>query len=371
MDIVQDGVKPSNSIAQDIALLVETSELPVFQGKSVEDHAETWTQVDKSLRQHQWLLAAIAASLTTKYGEADVRSFAALVGCQKDYVYKLAKTYKAFEKYSREYFSHKLSFSHYKIAAQTDNPEEILMLADENQWSVRELENHVFNKEQIAPKSKSVEVPIAEFVHTQETIRQKEALEKEVRTLKADNARLLNVFNDELAKKDVSNSHLNVLSSKSEEWYTPPEYIEAARLVLGQIDIDPASNETAQEVIQAAVYYTKETNGLDKDWIGKLWLNPPWGQICGEFVTKAVQDYENGDVSEAILLLNSNSNDTLWWQPLWNYTLCFTKGRINFYNNDGEASGSTHGSCFVYLGNNKNTFREVFKQYGAIVRRYQ
>ncbi len=163
--------------------------------------------------------------------------------------------------------------------------------------------------------------------------------------------------------------HLNVLLNESVEWYTPPIYIEAACEVMGGFDIDPASNDTAQKVIQAAVYYTAETNGLDKEWSGRLWLNPPWGDLCRKFVRKAVAEFEAGNVTEAILLLNSNSNETEWFAPLWNHTLCFTKGRINFYAPTGEASGSTHGSCFIYMGENVEKFAEVFKQFGPVVRR--
>lgn len=171
-----------------------------------------------------------------------------------------------------------------------------------------------------------------------------------------------------LEEKERRNN-LNVLLNDSVEWYTPPLYIEAAKEVVGSFDIDPASNDTAQGVIQAATYYTEETNGLDKEWCGRLWLNPPWGDLCRKFVRKAVAEFEAGHVTEAILLLNSNSNETEWFAPLWNHTLCFTRGRINFYAPTGEASGSTHGSCFIYMGPRAEKFAEVFKQFGPVVRR--
>ena len=46
------------------------------------------------------------------------------------------------------------------------------------------------------------------------------------------------------------------------EWNTPPEILEVAREVLGEFDLDPASNPTAQKVVRARRYFTKEDDGL-------------------------------------------------------------------------------------------------------------
>jgi hypothetical protein len=168
----------------------------------------------------------------------------------------------------------------------------------------------------------------------------------------------------------TDNPHLAVLLNNDVEWYTPPEYIEAAKDILGEIDLDPASNPTAQQIIGAKQHYTKDTDGLAHEWRGKVWMNPPWGRICADFVSKLVDHYNAGEVAEAILLLNSNSNETEWFQPLWDHTLCFSRGRINYYTADGErGAGSTHGSVFVYMGPNSQQFAKRFAEFGNVVRR--
>jgi len=150
----------------------------------------------------------------------------------------------------------------------------------------------------------------------------------------------------------------------NEEWYTPKKYIDMAREVLGQIDIDPASNAFANEVVQATTYYTKEDDGLSKEWQGKMWLNPPYSSIIANFIDKTC----HSDV-EAIVLTN-NSTDTKWFAQAANNcaAMCFTYGRINFYDDTAKKSSPTNGQAFFYFGNNVEKFNQVFKEIGFVAR---
>lgn len=158
----------------------------------------------------------------------------------------------------------------------------------------------------------------------------------------------------------------NVLVSKytgNEEWYTPKKYIDMARNVMGGIDIDPASNNFANLTVNATTYYTKEDDGLSKDWEGKVWLNPPYSSIISEFINKIC----NSNV-EAVVLTN-NSTDTKWYQQaaINCNAICFTSGRINFYNTEQKKSSPTNGQSFFYFGNNKEKFNSIFKEIGFVV----
>ncbi len=152
------------------------------------------------------------------------------------------------------------------------------------------------------------------------------------------------------------------------EWFTPAKYIEAARSVMGGIDLDPASNPIAQQVIQASQFFTKTDDGLAQYWSGRVWLNPPYAQpLIGQFVEKLVSDFTARDVSEAILLTH-NYTDTAWFHRAASMAseICFTKGRIRFVDSDGDECSPTQGQAFFYYGSNAEAFRATFAAFGFV-----
>lgn len=167
----------------------------------------------------------------------------------------------------------------------------------------------------------------------------------------------------------------NVLhSSDSNEWYTPLRYVDAARELMGQIDLDPATSEQANETVGAKKIYTPADDGFAKQWKGRVWLNPPYGREEGEgsnqarWTQKLIDEYKAGRVTEAVLLVNAAPANK-WFSHLWDYLICFTDHRIRFESPGGEASQPTHSNAIVYLGNNTKGFIKHFAQFGAIAKR--
>jgi phage N-6-adenine-methyltransferase len=167
----------------------------------------------------------------------------------------------------------------------------------------------------------------------------------------------------------VKNHVLATKHTGDEESYTPVVYLDSARAVMGQINTDPASNPMAQENVKADVYYTVDDDGLAQDWIGKVWMNPPYtARVINQFIDKLVSHFESGDVSEAIVLTNNNT-DTSWFHQAAKHAsaVCFTAGRINFLKRDGSKSSPTNGQSFIYFGENIAAFKQEFSKHGLVM----
>ena len=161
-----------------------------------------------------------------------------------------------------------------------------------------------------------------------------------------------------------------VLQSISNEHYTPRQYIEAAREVLGGIDLDPASCAEANRTVRAKRFFSIDDDGLSKPWRGTVWLNPPYGGLAGGFIAKFISEYDVGRVTAGVVLVSAHATDTAWFQPLWSGLLCFTDHRINFYGGDERIGDrSTIGNVFVYFGERRDAFVEAFSQFGTVVGR--
>ncbi len=97
-------------------------------------------------------------------------------------------------------------------------------------------------------------------------------------------------------------------------------------------------------------------------------MNPPYAQpLISDFADKLIAEIENGNVTEAIVLVN-NSTDTGWFHKLETRAaaLCFTKGRIRFQSASGELGSPLQGQAFFYFGNDSERFAQMFNATGFV-----
>ena len=163
--------------------------------------------------------------------------------------------------------------------------------------------------------------------------------------------------------------HVHVsTNSGNNEWYTPPQYTEAARSVMGGIDVDPASCEVANRLVRATQFFSVKENGLDQVWNGRVWMNPPYSQPqIGQFCRKLV-DQVGGTVTEACVLVN-NATDTRWFHTLLEKAaaVCLIKGRVKFVSDTGELGSPLQGQAILYFGDNSDIFARRFSKFGTVL----
>lgn len=116
--------------------------------------------------------------------------------------------------------------------------------------------------------------------------------------------------------------------SGEKTWLTPPEIIYA----LGLFDTDPCCPDTRMPWPTAARMITKSQDGLRQPWVGRVWLNPPYGREALPFF-KRMSKHPGGGV--ALVFVRT---DTSLWQD-WIFPFAvgikLIRGRLRFRHADG------------------------------------
>ncbi len=139
------------------------------------------------------------------------------------------------------------------------------------------------------------------------------------------------------------NTSFQKCKNTSDEWYTPPEIIQA----LGKFDLDPCA--PTSNFYTAERCLTKEIDGLRCEWCGRVWLNPPYSRkLIGPFMKKMVE-HNNG-----IALIFNRMDIAMWHDLIFPNAsaMLIIRGRLRFWKPDytqGDAAGC--GSVLVAFGN--------------------
>ena len=151
------------------------------------------------------------------------------------------------------------------------------------------------------------------------------------------------------------------VNTKSVHWNTPPKYVEAVKLVLGGIELDPCSNPGSIVNANKELY----KGGLSVRWDNykTIYVNPPYGRgiydwlkmcsLCG---------------SEVIALIPVATNTRHWKDFVFKAdVICFLGDTRLKFMIDGSTDnkGASMACCMVYWGNNPDKFINVFKDFGV------
>lgn len=166
-------------------------------------------------------------------------------------------------------------------------------------------------------------------------------------------------------------------SSDSNEWYTPPEIIEAVReLFGGRIDLDPASSEVAQRTVKAERWIGLPEDGLAVPWGGRVFNNCPYGlneerrSNQGVWLEYAEHQVRSGNAEAVAFLCNAHIGRP-WFRSVWRYPLVLFNERIRFLRPDGTPGDQpTQGDVLVLLVEEYRGWEEAFvgvmKRFGVV-----
>jgi phage N-6-adenine-methyltransferase len=121
-------------------------------------------------------------------------------------------------------------------------------------------------------------------------------------------------------------------SSVTDQWATPQDFFDQQNALHGPFDVDVCADATNAK---CAVYFDKDIDGLAQPWVGKCWMNPPYGRDIGKWMKKAKESAGAGTV---VVCLVPARTDTKWWHD---YAMAghivFIRGRLKFGGSKNSA----------------------------------
>lgn len=127
------------------------------------------------------------------------------------------------------------------------------------------------------------------------------------------------------------------------DWLTPPKLVKA----LGEFDLDPCT-PINPPFVHARMNFNINDDGLKREWFGRVYMNPPYGKGMEAWIEK-LKNHGNG-----VALIFARTETKCFFNHIWDDAdaVLFVKGRIKFYNIDGEQKG-TPGAPSIFIAYGK------------------
>jgi len=124
-------------------------------------------------------------------------------------------------------------------------------------------------------------------------------------------------------------------SSKSTEYQTPIEFYEKLDNIF-HFSIDPCTTE--DNPLGTERFFTIKEDGLDQEWNGNTYINPPFGKGIGEWIRAMYEESMKYPSFKYVMLLPART-DTKYFHELImdkyaanNSVMYLLKGRLKFVN---------------------------------------
>lgn len=138
-----------------------------------------------------------------------------------------------------------------------------------------------------------------------------------------------------------------MFSSKKMDWETPQEFFNNLNKKF-KFDLDACASDDNHKCDN---YFTENDNALEQDWIGNVFVNPPYGRAMSKFVEKAYQEHMRDTDRFIVMLIPARTDTTYWHGFIQNKaTVKFLKGRLKFEVNGVSTDPAPFPSALVVYG---------------------
>lgn len=134
-----------------------------------------------------------------------------------------------------------------------------------------------------------------------------------------------------------------MMSSATAEWGTPQDFFNRLD-ALFHFTLDPCATA---ENHKCERYFTKEIDGLIQPWLGRVFMNPPYGREIPKWMEKA--ESESRVRASLVVCLVPARTDTRWFQRALKMSsaIVFLPGRLTF---EGAEAGAPFPSALIIYG---------------------
>lgn len=126
-----------------------------------------------------------------------------------------------------------------------------------------------------------------------------------------------------------------MFTSRTDEWATPAATFEALDAEF-HFDLDPCSTH---ENAKCERHYTKEDDGLTKDWSGhRVFVNPPYGKAISAWIKKCSEEAQKPETT-VVALLPSRTDTGYFHDYVYGKAreIRFVRGRLHFNESKSAA----------------------------------
>ena len=127
-----------------------------------------------------------------------------------------------------------------------------------------------------------------------------------------------------------------VFSSTTDLWATPQDFFDKLNDEF-HFDLDPCATP---DNAKCPIFFTKEEDGLSKDWQGyRVFCNPPYGRAIAAWVKKCYEESQKPDTL-VVMLIPARTDTSYFHDYIYHKAeLRFVRGRLKF-------GGSQQGAPF-------------------------